>query len=113
MAGLIEFSHDVIWYSGDGPWRAVLCGAEAYLDEPGVGEALETARQTDELIFPAIDAAQAVPLLRALDRSVVRLMAELINAAPPEGRDDGQLDHYAELRSMIRGELALSPGPPP
>ena len=113
MAGLIEFSDDVIWYSADSPWRAVVSGADAYLDDPGAREALAAALDEQALFFPVIAAPAALPLLRALDRSVVRLMAELINAAPPEGRDDGQLDHYAELRSMIRGELALSPGPPP
>lgn len=97
MAGLIELSDDVIWYSAAGPYRAVLRGAEAYLDDAEGREALEQALVEHRLIHPA------VPLLRALDRSVVRLMAELINA---DERDDGRLDHYAELRSMVRAELA-------
>jgi len=103
MAGLIEFSHDVIWYSADGPYRDVLRAAAAYLDDAA---ALDAALRTRELLVPAVADPQA--LLRALDHAVVRLMAELINAAR-----DAQLDHFAELRSMIRAELALSPGPPP
>lgn len=100
MAGLIELSDDVIWYSAAGPYRAVLRGAEAYLDDPDGREALDQALVENRLIHPA------APLLRALDRSVVRLMAELINA---DERDDGRLDHYAQLRSMVRSELARTP----
>ncbi|MDA0182897.1 hypothetical protein OJ997_21475 [Solirubrobacter phytolaccae] len=114
MAGLIEFSRDVIWYSTDGPYRDVLRGAQAYLDDDP--DALDDALGTGELLLDAIDTDLVLHLLRALDRSVVRLMAELINSAPTQERDD-QLDHYAELRSMIRAETALreaaSPEPPP
>lgn len=105
VAGLIEFSDDVIWYSADAPYRDVLRAAAAYLDEPG---ALAEALETRELFIVTLDDPRA--LLRALDHAVVRLMAELINA---ETRREDQLDHYAELRAMIRAELALSPEPPP
>jgi len=104
MAGLIEFSDDVIWYSAGGPYRAVLRAAASYLDDAAT---LDAALDAHELFIASV--AEPQPLLRALDRAVVRLMAELINAAS----DEGQLDHYAELRAMIRGELALSPEPPP
>lgn len=109
MAGLIEFSDDVIWYSSAGPYATVLRGAQAYLDDPGAASKLDGALGTNGLILPAIAEPQALHLLRAIDRSAVRLMAELVNS-PDAPEWEARREHYAELRAMIRGEVALRGG---
>ncbi len=92
---------ELIWYSGDGPWRAGPAHAapRRISRSPARGGAGGARAARGRADVPGHRRGlQAVPsAARARPRTVVRLMAELINAAPPEGRDDGQLDHYAEL----------------
>lgn len=115
MAGLIEFSHDVIWYSSGPAWRRVLDGALPYVEDADAREQLEQALTTNGLMLPSIAPDQRLSLLRAIDHSAVRVLAELLNGPASEPAVD-QHAHYSELRAMIRGELARvgepGPGPP-